>query len=152
MWARTSHPCRIDSPGNRHVPTNAQPSPPKPARNSPKARLLNLRKEEIMLVRQPFVIPPDLLDNTMLTGAQRASSLILKETSTFGSGDLSEPHIVEGRKNQSDIPLMVAMIAHKVYARKIELTITLRAPRDVEYSRMLCVLEILDLLQLRLRL
>lgn len=44
---------------------------------------------------------------------------------------------------------MIAMIAHKVYARKIELTITLRAPRDVKYSRMFRVLEILDLLQFR---
>lgn len=41
------------------------------------------------------------------------------------------------------------MIAHKVYARKIELTVTLRAPRDGEYSRMFRVLEVLDLLQFR---
>lgn len=47
---------------------------------------------------------------------------------------------------------MIAMIAHEMYARKIELTVTLRAPRDVEYSRMLRVLEILDLLQFRPRL
>jgi len=49
-----------------------------------------------MLVRQPFIIPTDLLNNPMLTSTERASSIILKETSTFG--DPSELHIVEKRK------------------------------------------------------
>ena len=44
------------------------------------------------------------------------------------------------------------MIAHEMYARKIELTVALRAPRDVEHPRMLRVLEILHLLQFRPRL
>lgn len=42
------------------------------------------------------------------------------------------------------------MSAHEMHARKIELTIALRATRDVKYSRMLRVLEVLNLLQLDL--
>lgn len=47
---------------------------------------------------------------------------------------------------------MIAMGTHEVYAWKIELTFTLRAPRDMEYSRMFGVLEIFHLLELRFRL
>jgi len=45
---------------------------------------------------------------------------------------------------------MITMIA--MYARKIKLTIALRAPRDVEHPRMFRILETLDLLQFRPRL
>lgn len=47
---------------------------------------------------------------------------------------------------------MVTMITHEMDARKIELAIALRAPRDVKDPRMFRVLEVLDLLQSRLRL
>ena len=35
-----------------------------------------------MLIRQPLVIPPDLLDHTVLAGTQRARRIVFEQTPT----------------------------------------------------------------------
>lgn len=85
---------RTNLPGNHHVPADAQPSSPESTSDSSKARILDLCKEQIVLVRQTFTIPPDLLDNTVLAGTQGTGGVILKETPT--SGGRSESHIKRG--------------------------------------------------------
>ena len=45
--------------------------------------------------------------------------------------------------------MVIAMVTHKVYTGKVELAVALCAPRHVGHSRVLRVLEIFDLFQLR---
>ena len=50
-----------------------------------------------MLVCQLLVILPDLLDDAVLAGTERAGGLILNETSVISS--ISEPHtVLENRR------------------------------------------------------
>ena len=53
-----------------------------------------------MLVCQSFVIPPDLLDDAVLAGTERAGGLILNETSAFSG--ISELHTVLEKRREGE--------------------------------------------------
>ena len=59
---------------------HVQPPPPKATRYSAEAILADLRKEELVLIGQPLVVPPDLLNNTVLACAEWACRIVVQKT------------------------------------------------------------------------
>ena len=69
LHRRLLQPCPIQNPA------------PKPSRNSTEPALLDLGEEDVVLVREPLVVAPDLADDAVLLRAVRALGVVLPEAS-----------------------------------------------------------------------
>ena len=85
-----------------------------------------------MLIREPFVVPANLPDNRVLTYAIRALVVMLAQAPV--TRQIMWPTTVVNNS-----PLMIAVVAHKVYAWKVQLSVTDGTACDMEHPGFLRV-------------
>lgn len=121
-------------------PRKIHDSPTEPSGNGRKSTFFHLRTKHIMLVGKPFVVPPDLTYHSMRHGAIRAFSIMVTKASEIIG--ISEDVSIGINGYQ---PLMIAVIAHKVYTWEVKLAFTCRTLGNVEDPWMVGVGQFLDL-------
>lgn len=98
-----------------------------------------------MPIRHLLLMSSDLADDCILTRTAWTLSVGIWQTAEIGNHDQPERTVHRGVRN---LPLMIAVFAHIVDSREIELTATRSTARDLKYLGMLGISEIGDLLEL----
>lgn len=101
--------------------------------NGGESTLLNLGEEDVVLVRELFVVSPDLADHTVRADTVGAFGVVLAQTANKRTSEEHEKVVM------SHAPLVIAVVAHEVYAGQVELPVACSALRDVEHAWMLGV-------------
>ena len=92
-----------------------------------------------MLTRKTLIIASDLPNHAMIPCTVWTFRVVFSQASVAGQSAQRQDHDGGPRQWAKRVPLVVAMTAHEVYAREIELTFAGCALGDVEYARMVGV-------------